>query len=809
MLLYTGGRLPAEQTLTAREAARFAELLLAGRPGLRRPVRRRHGGRHRDACSAARSRGRRRRSAAGCAAPGVTPLPAPPRAPGARTHYAFDSHGSGGTVRVIVIDNSRGSLAASDPHQNPPEPQLPWLTRDARTTRAAEAIPAIVVGSRDLNSRFQPSLNVATDADEVAQLLVDDGASAYFFERPEENRVYPIPSGARAHDPGVRHGHARLPLAAGEHARTGPDAVFGDAGLLLAEVDTAKRDPATNRAPVAVRLLPVGRRADAAGGRRHAPAPLAPVAVPGARPPAARRRPLGPAVGGGDPQPPGSDPYTTLPAQPCAGAGVRDPDRARVRVHLLGARHRRLRRAGPGVDEPAQAADRRRRQGRHRPPLRPVLPVQRGQDDDHGQGGRARLRDRDHRAGGLGSAPVRHAPARPGALPPAAAGAAPRRRRRPRRPRRPRRRRRPAAAAAAAARRARASASAASRAARRCPPIAPLPPRRGAAAGRSAAPRAGSPPATPPPPAGAFARPIPPGGAVDPRVRGEARGGGRARAVLGRRRLPLRGARADVGAYLYGLVVLAAFAGATLRLGLRRRERGIAAAAVHVPSTLPLPEPPPMRRQHAALVVALLALVLSLHRRRRRRAPGRVQGRLQAAAERRPEARPQGQVPGQGDPEGRARARAPTGSAGRRAADAHADLRPADRRPRHLVPAGRAVPAAQRGHRQERLRSTRRRTCVEAGGFLPTAAQLIGAADRVKLASTIDDAPVTSSPDVDADGRAKDRREMSSTLVTDAGRLVAPRARRASPRARAATRRRASRTRCRCRRTRPRSRCST
>lgn len=58
------------------------------------------------------------------------------------------------------------------------------------------------------------------------------------------------------------------------------------------------------------------------------------------------------------------------------------------------------------------------------------------------------------------------------------------------------------------------------------------------------------------------------------------------------------------------------------------------------------------------------------------------------------------------------------------------------------------------------------RACVEAGGFLPTAAQLLGAADRVKLASTIDDAVVTSSPDVDATDGLKDRREMSSTLIT-------------------------------------------
>ena len=46
--------------------------------------------------------------------PGAAPTPG-----AARTHYAFDSDGAGGTVRVAVIDNSLGSLAASDPHQNP------------------------------------------------------------------------------------------------------------------------------------------------------------------------------------------------------------------------------------------------------------------------------------------------------------------------------------------------------------------------------------------------------------------------------------------------------------------------------------------------------------------------------------------------------------------------------------------------------------------------------------------------------------------------------------------------------------------
>ena len=56
--------------------------------------------------------------------------------------------------------------------------------------------------------------------------------------------------------------------------------------------------------------------------------------------------------------------------------------------------------------------------------------------------------------------------------------------------------------------------------------------------------------------------------------------------------------------------------------------------------------------------------------------------------------------------------------------------------------------------------------CAEEGGYLPTAAQLVGAADRVKLASTIDDDRTTASIDEDPSDGLKDRREMSATLIT-------------------------------------------
>lgn len=58
--------------------------------------------------------------------------------------------------------------------------------------------------------------------------------------------------------------------------------------------------------------------------------------------------------------------------------------------------------------------------------------------------------------------------------------------------------------------------------------------------------------------------------------------------------------------------------------------------------------------------------------------------------------------------------------------------------------------------------------CAELGGYLPTAAQLIGAASYVKLAGRVDDNEVTASTDIDPTDGLKDRREMSATLTTTA-----------------------------------------
>lgn len=58
--------------------------------------------------------------------------------------------------------------------------------------------------------------------------------------------------------------------------------------------------------------------------------------------------------------------------------------------------------------------------------------------------------------------------------------------------------------------------------------------------------------------------------------------------------------------------------------------------------------------------------------------------------------------------------------------------------------------------------------CIELGGYLPTAAQLIGAAKRVKLSSVVTDNATNAAIDEEAGDGLKDRREMSATLITTA-----------------------------------------
>jgi hypothetical protein len=66
------------------------------------------------------------------------------------------------------------------------------------------------------------------------------------------------------------------------------------------------------------------------------------------------------------------------------------------------------------------------------------------------------------------------------------------------------------------------------------------------------------------------------------------------------------------------------------------------------------------------------------------------------------------------------------------------------------------------------------KACQQEGGWLPSASELIGASERVKLESTIHDSRLTATINLDPTRGLKDEREMSSSLVTtEAGSAAA------------------------------------
>ena len=531
--------------------------------------------------------------------PGAAPAPGE-----ARTHYAFDSEGAGGTARVVVIDNSLGSLAASDPHQNPPEPQLPWLESVLADARG-EGIPVVVMGNRSLNTSFTPKLNVASDGAAVAQVLVAGGASAYLFDRPEENRAMRIPAGAARDDPQLRDRHARLPLAdlrrgRQEHARR----------ALRRQRRAAARDRRSARwaatSPrLTVRLIPLieDLSLEATDGtllRRSRPALFRGL---GRRPRGGDR--WGTRLGGlRQPRSLRRRPLHALPPRPVPRRRLRRPDRPRVQLRLLRPRHRRLRPSGPGLDQPAQALPRRQRQGRHRQRLGPALPVQRRHDDGDRQRRRLQLLRTGAGAGGQRAAPLRHPAAAPDRFKRASTVAA------------------PAGAAPAA--------ELAARAARRSSSRAPPPP----PPARASPPPPPPPPPSPPPPdpfvpIGGFAvaavpaivppppppivRPLPPGGAPARTYQVEEKREEEAAIEESQafsRYEPSSGASAPP--YLLGLVLIAAIGAASVRggPGARRRRRPIPAPAYNPCRTNP--KESQMKSPRSNGVVAWSALVLAL-----------------------------------------------------------------------------------------------------------------------------------------------------------------------------------------------------
>ncbi len=164
------------------------------------------------------------------------------------TYYRLPS-GDSPRVRTLALDDGAevGPL------------QLEWLERELRSA-AGSSEPAIAIGEADLNARIAAG---QAWAKRVAALLVNGpsgcpagmqrcGASAYFYDSPEEDVHKPLQSGAnsiQAFGSGTL-GYVRL--------ETEEQSDFhGASGILLSQVNVAGRSATTNVAPVSVRLIPV------------------------------------------------------------------------------------------------------------------------------------------------------------------------------------------------------------------------------------------------------------------------------------------------------------------------------------------------------------------------------------------------------------------------------------------------------------------------------------------------------------------------------------------------------------------------
>jgi hypothetical protein len=215
-------------------------------------------------------------------------------------YYAITSEGSAGAVRVIVLDDSAGVE----------ESQLAWLERQLRSA-AASGLPAIVVGNADLNAQIQADDKQAAD---VARVLASspDCASAYFYDSPEENVTEPLQGASCGSQPIPTFGSGTLGYI--EVSNESFADFHGASGFLLGEVDVSARAPATNLAPVTARLIPnIGELAlEAKDGillRRSEPALFAGLAR--------RPRAGGRAVGGSE-ENDELDPYIPIP-EDCVG----------------------------------------------------------------------------------------------------------------------------------------------------------------------------------------------------------------------------------------------------------------------------------------------------------------------------------------------------------------------------------------------------------------------------------------------------------------------------------------------------------
>jgi hypothetical protein len=188
-------------------------------------------------------------------------------------------------------------------------PQREWLAAELADA-GAHSEPAIVVGQADLNAQIRAGDGAAAA---VARILVRGAASAsaYFYNAPESNVSLLLRAGGESIP---TFGSGTLGYVRSSAESSG--AFLGASGFLLGQVDFSHYERATNRARVTARLIPsIGELAmepiDGTLLRRSQPALFAGLAR---RPRAGNR-----AVKGANPNVRETDPYIPIPSN-CVGA---------------------------------------------------------------------------------------------------------------------------------------------------------------------------------------------------------------------------------------------------------------------------------------------------------------------------------------------------------------------------------------------------------------------------------------------------------------------------------------------------------
>ncbi len=161
---------------------------------------------------------------------------------GCQAGYAIDSTAATGKVRVVVLDDTTPAG----------EGQVVWLEQQLAGAQE-RAEPAIVVGHADLNAQIAAGGETAALASRVARAIVLGQASAYFYDSPEKNVKLPSLRAGGRETPAFGTGTLGYVKFESEEAAGG---FVGASGFLLAKVDVAERVPGTQRAPVSVRLIP-------------------------------------------------------------------------------------------------------------------------------------------------------------------------------------------------------------------------------------------------------------------------------------------------------------------------------------------------------------------------------------------------------------------------------------------------------------------------------------------------------------------------------------------------------------------------